>query len=1789
MEMNTVASGDECGTPEKPFRPIVFLLNSHTPENVDALTVSNLLKPRFRKDDYYVVDISHSSELVSVPSESKKSAMSDATSQSGASALPNRMSAAVQSALSRIATARQEAAQAAAAARAAELSALQADYLEDGLSTEEALAAASAELQERYDAEYDDGAALDEDGSDSNYGGPLPPCVCIVGVPLLPAVVSRLARDVTGVAAVVLLESPCSVRELAAAPGSSVKTNPVTVGGPHAPGDRVRGRGGAGPASTGSSSMGANKQQGLFLKSGASAEELLSAFRAAALTQPRETSFQDVLLQHVVYPTEGVNGPSASSHAPTVPRPAVPAAQFLSDLVASLLRIFSSWVRYNAWRARRSLVQVPLYTPLIDSEAALTAATVKEAAATSPEADKRSTKRRGGSPESSTRHDNNSSPATVLELPTTTPNPRTMSQVAAENFEYSAYMQRWAGGLPDKGIHKTLAAGVAIQVCLRGCLYQVASSQGTSTLRTLAETSAAQLSEDVASATSKCRTAVAVTSGAPSQPENGGAAEEDTNAGAADCSPTVVPASTKGALIASSVEEALALTVAAEAGSNVLSNVSAAIVTAVGSGDAVPWMRDVLLARDQQGWQVAAQEWEETVLYCLHQPPVPLGTLRTEHAVYLLDSHTTFPRFFHEEGFLEEEGRHYSPSSLGDDTEEDEDSESESDSSSVDSLSDSSHDGSVGTADDVTAKAVSAISHVPTPVISKVDHIDIVNEHLRRRRVLEQVRLSHSRLPVQEFLDCAAPCRNVVTETQWMRAADGTVVEVSRTAANSAQVRCTVIDALSELQAGFMLECPSSAVDTSAEATGTDPKRSETLPQPIVPSAVRGFLSVGRNLNVMTEVIADNTQAAARAAHTAAVAAAKEAALVQYEAQFRSPGKPSKPRDKAAAASMLTLEQITETLLAAVPPAPPSPSSEESDGRSTPVPRVMRVYACFFPHNCVMTAATSKSGVPGVQLRCLPPSQHTRHLTGRELLTVHVWGEGVLSATSVKHLQAIRVYLDGVVEVQSPDLARGVRLLLCKDGSYITICGKSQLLVSPDGRMTLYESGGGARVVRQLQHGYWVLLTQPTLRYVEREDGVQLEIVETSDAGKINRPGLTPSKLGCVHCIRFGSGVKVEQGSKDGMWLWRFDGIPTVYCDAAEYEIAVAVDDDESYRLAYQPRSSSFSLFVMDGETEDFQVAANVSMCSCRISLFTQGFDLTAPSSEQRSCSGVFAVDCAYGGAYGRVGTNHVYRVSPFGRCCEGIEQSGEPRRHQLVLPRQYKRPKKTIAEAVLLPEYASPLFHSTVAGEEGTSKIVEGGEDTDPLHLQLSPLLPPEEPPRISTRTAAFPHRALTVQHPGASAPPRVRCVALRGDGAQFAVLDAVSWQEWVLWWQRHGSWIPHCSSRAPTEHQQAGEPEVYDFRIMRAPPREQRFMHVPEDGGDKPLEEAPMVQGSVLLQPPCEDPSIPSWCTPGTLVALIDAKRTDSADKDEETTATQVEIGEVEEPLNSASVCPTEPEGSPEVEIARPTSTSCVPARLAVPGRRGGSLNYWSSLLSPQALGMGVDDSSTGNGDAMTPTRVKTASPLPDVATTDAVAPLLPKAPLAGSKIISSYPGRVPLMHSYHSAADELTGTAASSRYHSPALEVQPTQVEFGNVLPGRRYMATVKLTNISTVPCRYRVRVGAAVRPYVSTSYSRQFVAPGLTTEMHIELSGTQPYGVKDSEITVSHEGGAVAVAVWWCTTDETHTTKLGDGIICLGWTVHKPAIQHPSIPADNTDQVDENNSFSDSDVTEDIRVA
>ena len=1857
------------------FRPVLFILSSLTADNIDAAAVARLLQPHFKKDSFYIINAGAFVPQNNSPMDAKKGGGAvSLTSTPGSAAESVKMG--VQGELARIAAAREEALQAAMQARAAQVAALQAEYVEDGLSRDDALAAATAELRERSvsdddsdDTDGDDGgAAGDSEHAKANgRNGPLtrrlPPCVCVLNLRLSCSAIDRFARSIPGVAAVLLLESPCAVRELVTAPSAAAPN------GAGCATDRIRGRGGGAGAS-------ANSPKG---RAGASFTDDVVEYLSGAPVQVRNdgSGLSNVLVQRVEYPTEDA----------AAPRPAVSPTQFVSTVHTLLLRIFARWQRYEAWRDGRACVHVPPYAAaaLRDTDATVEGKTPGETP--TPPPDHHLSKRKSATPATPGLDTSLVTPPLFAERAVSTTAaaayPRTMAEIAAERFEYGAFMQRWTAAQQPNTAHADHHA--ALHACLAACLHQMGGGHSASALRSRAEAAAAQLTEDIRAATELCATLYTIGTGGsaasgraqkpPPQLQQQQGAETDVTASvqkvrdaahhvafvdnrrdATAFDPAVDLSS------AETVEAALSQCMTAEArrsgAADAIAAVYAAVASTTGESDVPHWLRRALVEREQRGWHAFSHLWRSAVVCCLQRPP---AAHRVAHAAFVFGGPTTFAQFYRDEDFLEAEERAYELDSSNSESEaeEDEDEEEEeeereeededelessaAETRSVDSNDEKASTKATAVANSPTAaKSKSAGANWPAPTTSPVDYAAQVSRQLRRRRIFKQVHSCHARPAVQEMGVAGARCQAVVVETDWMLAADGTLIEVARTAANTCQVRCTVMaDTAEVVRGGYMLECPPSTAAATSPPSAAVASNATTAPdiahnapqqhhhpqQPLpqsspeltVESGVRGFLEVDDRLRVFTTVVADNAHAVEVAAYAVAVAAAKETAMAQYEAQFSKGARAAKGRDKNnSAASPLSLEDITASLLAALPPSPSSPSSATATPAAASPP-LMRVHALFPAHHCVLTSASSEAAVPGVRLAVLPDSAYAVACNAAmqaapPLLTVHLWWENQLCTVPVQHLSAAQFYLDGVAELFSPDLPPTVRLVLHPNGSYVAGNDTCRLFVNPRGRCTLYRGNSNtaaAVVVHQLRAGRATAVTNSTICRVEREDGLQREFVSAATAAGANAQTAPPPYRGSLSKTLFGPGASVYKGEAAQTWSWRVAGLPEVTCESGGKRcLAAALDGDGTNRWVYEPDARIFELRVRAANASASKVAATLSLPTCRLTLWGNNADLRSG----------FVVDCAYGGVCGEVQSTHVYRVSPFGRCSEevAVAAPGDETRWQLVLPPQFKRPKKKAPEVVLLPEYASEAFHSAI-GEGGGSATASGNVEeqhetrTTVMHLQRRP--PAALLSDHSERHAAENKRGLDSFFADAVASvanPRgrqVRCAVLNNDGLlSVAVMDAGSWSKYAQWLMRLPQTSLHVSHISPESATQLGLQPALAFEVERQQTR--TFDLYPLTVVDEEEEAAAACPASpaqhcVLLHrlsaAPTTSFTAPSWCASRVLSTALEEcrhsagasaavtqkggsaveARSQALGKDgDDALNEQAKSTKQAATPDERTKHPEEQHGGHDAEQTAARNAAACSSSHAALSRAFDSVHYWSSPCCPRgsltngstsmAWRRGAEEEQVDNAAALSTHSAAALS------TTDA-APSSVAAAVSGDKgnacstsataASSSWrkktaaPSMVPLMQSYFPPADAQTGTTAASRFHAPLLVVEPRHVDFGNVHGGRRYVATFTLTNASTVPCRYRVRASAVLRPYLTISYPRHFVAPGMTVTATVELSGWQPSGVVDSELTVVHEGGTTEVGVVWCTTDVSHSAKLGRGVACAGWSVSRPVLQHP----------------------------
>ena len=138
------------------------------------------------------------------------------------------------------------------------------------------------------------------------------------------------------------------------------------------------------------------------------------------------------------------------------------------------------------------------------------------------------------------------------------------------------------------------------------------------------------------------------------------------------------------------------------------------------------------------------------------------------------------------------------------------------------------------------------------------------------------------------------------------------------------------------------------------------------------------------------------------------------------------------------------------------------------------------------------------------------------------------------------------------------------------------------------------------------------------------------------------------------------------------------------------------------------------------------------------------------------------------------------------------------------------------------------------------------------------------------------------------------------------------------------------------------------------------------------------------------------------------------------------------------------------------------------------------------------------------------------------------------------------------YHSSAPDKSSLAGSKKQHAlsrPRLASTPTEVEFGTLMEGFRYMTVLQLTNISAVCSRFRVVVSgeslaiaeksatqelrhsckssSTCCPWLSVEYPRVGLAPGMSCSIEIEVDGHQPVGDMSLKLSILFDGGSTEV--------------------------------------------------------------
>ncbi|ORC88474.1 uncharacterized protein TM35_000161120 [Trypanosoma theileri] len=485
------------------------------------------------------------------------------------------------------------------------------------------------------------------------------------------------------------------------------------------------------------------------------------------------------------------------------------------------------------------------------------------------------------------------------------------------------------------------------------------------------------------------------------------------------------------------------------------------------------------------------------------------GSSRTEGSVYAFHGSTSFSDYVEMEKYCAKEELYYTPPPPDSDEEEPSDEEEEEEEEEEEGKDDDKEEREVKEiSEDVVGKKKKTTRGKKTEELPPVDPIEEADTTLRRRRTYEDIsrRLHQKEMIEQELMVSGSGAHCIAQELQWMFADDGSTIEVRRIVGNTRQMHCTVTNP-GGLVFGFMtLE--------------------EPLPEGIPPeisSGVRSFLIIEDVLRFFFEVVADNTDAVEQAAYIRAVEAAKLEAKAQHDALEQA--KPSKGNKEKVA--LPTLAALEESLVSEIP----LPIKREKKPPQTNVRALLR------NETEVIFSASDKYLQLSVIRRLL-------HSTLIDLL-LDVWSGNGVCTIKLHYIEAITIYADGCVVLHSPDIG-GYRVCLDMFGNYITVNNDGVIVrVTALGKRTVVKSDG---IIMPLDP---LLVSQSVdqltgKQVLKRQDGV--EVTWTS----------TDHHEGVIYCTGC-SCSRVDKG-----FMWHFAGYPMVRVDVDPSRLALLVDNIET-------------------------------------------------------------------------------------------------------------------------------------------------------------------------------------------------------------------------------------------------------------------------------------------------------------------------------------------------------------------------------------------------------------------------------------------------------------------------------------------------------------------------------------------------------------------------------------------------------------------------------------------------
>lgn len=480
--------------------------------------------------------------------------------------------------------------------------------------------------------------------------------------------------------------------------------------------------------------------------------------------------------------------------------------------------------------------------------------------------------------------------------------------------------------------------------------------------------------------------------------------------------------------------------------------------------------------KNMNGWKPYSKKWGEYYVDVLLKGD---GSARTQQLVYSFEGPTTFPDYIDEIQFCEAEKLFFYPPPAESDEDIPEEEEDEDE-------------------EDEEGNIIPRKKKEPEP-FPFLDHVSIIQQATRRRRVFENINRHLSVPSRQEAVNHGRGARSASEEVEWMFPADGELIEVERSVVNTRQLTCRVSGGQG-LDFGFLY----------------DEYTSDGNIKESVPSNVRCFVGHFRNVRVFVEVVADNTVEAQKWAYQNAVEEAKLDAKNQLEA-LQLAKKSARGKDKAAA--LPTLSELEQKCINAIP----RPISREK------CPPTMQISAVLNEGNTFVSFDEVKK-----HLIVKKSIWVAKNLD----LSIRIWRNNCIDSITLASVSHLCVHTDSI-EFFSPD-SQGYRVLLSSTGSYATEKDGVRLTVSSKGNCTL-SNADGVFSLSSLKSSQSVDASSRR-RIIQREDCVKL-VLEEDQLWKVN----------------FGTNISILISEKTECH-WDIAGFPLLVTDAGRETLGVEVN-----------------------------------------------------------------------------------------------------------------------------------------------------------------------------------------------------------------------------------------------------------------------------------------------------------------------------------------------------------------------------------------------------------------------------------------------------------------------------------------------------------------------------------------------------------------------------------------------------------------------------------------------------